>query len=493
MTENTNAGAAPIAPRGTTPFARVATNAPALKRVEPLLPFANVPSACSDENVRLGTRIDPFWADLWPVGSTASWVDAASAREQEAAGVGRLPAYLSTDEGAAAVKVTDVVRNPGYLDVFSVLDSWRTATGEQLAAFTGQSSLATGKSATMTNLFATELVDVGIFSNVLFNTRGTARGALYRPADTKVFEKKVAPLLTYTEWVSTTAGIKARVGGGQHARHNIIATELALRIAEVCDIGTVVGEKLSLADLLGYTGLGLPSKGAGYTRAADFTIIRQDGARIAVEVTASIGRAFDLKMQHWAELLADRRMNDSGLAVLFVLVDKPNRKKSGNAVRNTVYKRLRETVKNTPGVSFDRVASRMAIADWREWFPEAGVVSPSFFELDCDRPTGDPGSSDTLWERASFLSNGSLQFAPTGNWAEAALDNMSMLRSVPHWLRGGRNPAELWPVLLADAGLDQIPVPPLSRPELTPGTRGFGEAFGFVGATRPPKRMRAKS
>ena len=482
MTDNAGAALIPVR-RGTNVDG---DNAPALTIVEPLLPLTDVPSACPDDEVRIGRRIDPYWADLWPVGSKASWVDIRAARAQVAAGIGRLPAYLEEDEETARVKVGDVSRLPAHLDVLSVLDSWRSATGEQIAAFTGQSHIASGKSKIMTNLFTTELVDVGIFSNVLFSTRNTARGALYRPNSGNRFEKHVAPGLTYAEWLSTTAGIQNPVGGGWHDRHNVLTTELGLRIAELCAVGQVVGEKLSLADLLGYTGIGLPSKGRGYNRAADMTVIREDGARIAIEVTATVGKSFELKVEHWAELIAKRRMDQSGLCVMFVLVDRQDGA-IGRRVRSNVYKVVRETVKRFPGVSFDRVASRIGIADWREWFPEPGVVSPSFFELDCDRPTG---PAEDLWQRASFLSEADVPFNPSSDWALAALDNMSMLRSTPYWLREGRTAPDLIPVQLAAAGLKSIPVPPMMRPELTPGTREFGKAHGFVAATKPPLRMR---
>ncbi|QNE48714.1 hypothetical protein F1C58_16785 (plasmid) [Glaciihabitans sp. INWT7] len=483
---DTNLGAATIRTKPVNPVG--GENAPALTITLPLLGFDNIPSACPDDDVRLGKRIDPYYADIWPVGAKASWVDAASARSQVAAGIGRLPAYLVADEETAAMKVTDVSRLPAHLNVLSVLDSWRSATGEQLAAFTGLPHLATGKSKTMTDLFTTELVDVGIFSNVLFTTRNTARGALYRLNAGGGFEKHVAPILTYAEWLSTTAGLKNTIGGGHHDRHNVITMELALRIAELCDVGTVVGEKLSSADLHGYSGLGLPASGAAYNRAADMTVIRNDGARIAIEVTASGGRALEMKVKHWAQLIASRRMDESGLTVVFVLID-PDRKDNagGNRIRNNLFKLVRKTVGEMPGVSFDRVASRMGVADWREWFPEPGVVSPSFFELDCERPTGPP---EALWERASFLSEDDVPFAPDGDWATAVLDNMSMLRSVPHWLKEGRTAPDLHRVQLAAAGLSKIPVPSISRPELTPGTREFGKAFGFVADTKPPKRMR---
>jgi hypothetical protein len=489
MTANTNAGAATIPPP---PYSTTPTdNAPLLIERGTPLNLIDLPTECLDDTVRIGNRIDPYWADLWPVGSTASWVDLKAATAQIAAKVGRMPSYLTGDPAAAETKIADISKLPAHLNVLSVLDSWGAATGEQLAAFTGLSHLANGTSQTMTDLFTTELVDVGVFSNVLFNTRNTPRGRLYRQSKSGAFQQKVSPMLTYSEWVSTTGGIDSRVGGGQHDRHNVITTEVALRIAEVCDVGAVVGEKLSSADLLGYTGLGLPSKGLTYTRAADATIIRRDGARIALEVTATFGRALEAKMQHWADLIASRRMDDSGLAVMFLLIDKPNGKKgaSSNKLRSGIYRALREAVRNTPGVSYDRVASRIGIADYREWFPEMGKVSPCFFALECDTATGPP---DALWERSKFLDNTDLPFHPTGDWATAALDNMSMLRSIPHWLRAGRTPPELWRVLLKDAGLKSIPVPPVQRSDINPGGRKFGEAFGFVAATKPPVRIRTE-
>lgn len=473
---------------GRLPSAISGQTAPPLSIVKPLLKFENIPSACPDDDVRVGRRMDPYWADVWPVGGKASWVDVTAARAQVAAGLGRIPAYLMTDGSVAEQRVADVARLPAHLNILSVLDSWRTATGEQLAAFTGQSQLASGKSRVMTDLFTTELVDVGVFSNALFSTRNAARGALYRPNATGQFEKKIASRLTYTEWISTTAGFKNRVGGGQHDRHNVIATELGLRIAELCSVGQVVGEKLSLADLLGYTGLGLPSKGPQYTRSGDLTVIRLDGAKIIVEATATIGRAMEAKIEHWVDLLASRRMNDSGLAVLFVIVDRPDGR-TKNGVRNQVYKMLRTAVRDNPGFNFDRVASRIGVVDWREYFPEAGLVSPSFFDLQCDRPTGPPNK---LWERAALLNNNDLPFHPDGSWPLDALDNLAMLRSVPHWLREGRNPPELWHTLLAEQKLKSIPVPPLSRPELAQRTREFGRSFGFASDTLPPKRLRSR-
>ena len=462
---------------------------PPLRIDLPLIPLGHLPSACTTDAVAIGRRMDPYYSDVWGAGSKVSWMSIRTARAQASEGVGRLPKSLDISSAEAKTRLHDLSRLSKKLDVLGVLDSWRTVTGEQLAAFTGQAGLASGKSETLAGLFASELIDFGVFSNGLIRTTGSSKATIYRTNTTGVFARDVDPMLTYAEWVAVTGGVQDRVGGGQQSdRHNVIATELALRIAEVCDVGAVVGEKLSLVDLLAYTGLGLPSKGPGHTSSADFTVLRHDGLRIAFEVTATIGHGLQHKIQNWADLLSERRMNNSALAVMFVLADKRAGKSEANAVRNTLYRMVRDACRITPGVSFDRVASKIGVADLREWFPEPGYVSPSFFTLDCDRPVG---PFNELWERASFLDETSVPFKPRSRWAEDALDNMALLRGVPHWLRAGRKPPELWKVLLAGSGRTEIPIvqavaSPAGRP-----TRPFGEAFGVAGPVLPPKRMRS--
>jgi hypothetical protein len=462
---------------------------PSLRIDLPLIPLGHLPSACSTDAVAIGRRMDPYYSDVWGASSKASWMSIRTARAQASEGAGRLPKSLDISRAEAKTKLHDLSRLSNKLDILGVLDSWRTVTGEQLAAFTGQPGLASGKSETLAGLFAAELIDFGVFANGLIRTTGSSKATIFRANTTGVFERDVDPMLTYTEWLSVTAGVHDRVGGGQQSdRHNLISTELALRIAEVCDVGAVVGEKLSLVDLLAYTGLGLPSKGPAHTSSADFTVLRHDGLRIAFEVTATIGHGLQHKIQNWADLLSERRMNNSALAVMFVLADKRSTKSESNAVRNTLYRMVRDACRTTPGVSFDRVPSKIGVADLREWFPEPGHVSPSFFTLDCDRPVG---PFNELWERARFLDETSVPFKPKSRWAEAALDNMSMLRGVPHWLREGRRPPEVWKVLLAATGRTKIPYVQRGPSQAGRPTRPFGEAFGVAGAVLPPLRMRS--
>ena len=81
------------------------------------------------------------------------------------------------------------------------------------------------------------------------------RTAVYRPSNTTVFDKRVAPHLTFPEWVSVTGG-QPWSSASQFDRHNLLAAELGLRLFEYADIGTVLGEKLSSIELLAGSGLG---------------------------------------------------------------------------------------------------------------------------------------------------------------------------------------------------------------------------------------------
>tara|TARA_R110002051_G_scaffold314950_3_gene392647 strand:+ start:13030 stop:14433 length:1404 start_codon:yes stop_codon:yes gene_type:complete len=455
--------------------------------VETGIAFADAPVASATAGASLAERIDPYWASVWATGSQASWLSADQARRQVASGLGRLPNHLDVDE-APALEATLAPRNWGKrLNALSVLDSWRTVTGEQMAAITGDAELATGKSDTMSNLFGAGVADVGIFTNGLYNTRDTARATLYRPSRSTAFAQDIEPHLTYPEWVSVTGG-HGWESGSQFDRHNLLATELGLRVAEMCEIGAVVGEKLSTWDLLAHTGAGFPAA-SGVKRAADATLIRTDGARVAVEITATSGPNFDGKVRRWAELLSNRRMADTGLVVMFVLAPQPDKRVRPGEMLTMVRKNIAAATRDYPGVSFDRVASRMFVANWQDWFPAPHRVDPSFFSLDAWRATG---PADDLWERASVLDPFDTPFEPSDvPAAEAVLNNIAAIRSVPSWLRSG-SPRELWPSAVKALGYSGIPVPAPSDSEGA-SKRPLGAAVGSASAAQPPIRLRARA
>ena len=448
------------------------------------IPFEDAPSATPDSPTRTALRIDPYWAALWGQSSDATWVSRDIGLEQDRAGVAAVPSWLNVDPESSWERLGGNGRGQDKrFAALAVLDSWRTVTAEQLAAISGVPELATGMSGTAGDLFVTGLADVGLPNTPMRTTRASRRVTVYRPSQGKVFQNDLFPRLTFTEAVQIT-GDKPWSSGRQFDRHNILATELALRVAEFCEIGAVAGEKFSTIDALAHSGCGFEPL-LGSQRAADATLIRADGARIAVELTASFGDKFDHKVRAWAKLLSERRMADSGLVVLFVVAPRAGRK---DRTRDAVI-RLRDAVHRAarafPGIRGDMTIDRMFVASWRDWFPAPGRIDPSFFTLDAWRPNGD---SPDRWQPASMLDPIDVPFdSEDPDWFTAAIDNFGILRQTPPWLRNGHHP-EIWPLAIKARGYTGIPVPPPSRPE-TFKNKTLGAAHGVSGQARPPRRV----
>ncbi|WIB65736.1 hypothetical protein [Curtobacterium sp. MCBD17_040] len=449
-----------------------------------VLRFDQMPSTCPTPEVATAARIDPFYAGLWAAGSQASWLSVDQAHAQQREGLGRLPAHLNLDRATALRRLTDAATLPKRLNAMATLDMWRTVTGEQAAALTGDTELA-GKARAWTELFAAGVADTGIFSNGLYNTQGSSRGALYRPSRTTVFQQKVRPHLTYPEAVSVTGGYPWE-SGSQFDRHNLLAVELGLRAAEWCPgVGAVLGEKLSGFELLTHTGRADHTLGSTQAQ-ADATIVRKDGLRIAVEMTASTGASFEAKVERWAKLLSHHRLADTGIVVVFVVAPRPDKTVAVKEVAVAVRKAVAKATRAYPGVNFDRTADRMFVAEWTSWFPAARQVDRAFMSLAAYRPSG---PADQLWRPALLLEPAVVPFTASDTTAAAAvLRNASMLRGVPHWLRTSDTPI-LWPQKVSELGYPGLPVPAASRPETYKG-KPLGAGHGVSGATRPPKRLR---
>lgn len=433
------------------------------------------------DSLRTHNRFDPYWDGLWAQGTSAVWMDHARATRQVAAGLGRLPAQMTADpETALDNRLTDRERE-GTLDVLGVMDTWRTATAQQLAAITGDRRIATGSSRIMREMFACGLTDVGNLSNGLLASASASSTRLYRPSRTRVFDEKVRDAITYPEWVSVTGGTDFE-SGRQFDRHNLLATEVGLRFAEYTDAATLLGEKLSSFELLGHTGIGFPTPDRFYQRSGDIVIVREDGARIVIELTASRSSDFGEKVRRWARLLSDRRMAKSGLAVVFLSASHPDGSPNHRwNVRNGIYREVAAAVREFPGVSFDRVASRIGVADWREWFPEPGAVSSSFLTMDVDRASGEPASP---WERASFLDIFDLEFNPDEpERFTSVIDNASMLRGTPRWMREGCTTPDLTAAMHARSDYAHLSLESLQKGRSDKQREWFN-------APRPPERLR---
>src|SRR5690625_3385371 len=206
--------------------------------------LADLPSRGVHPKVKAALRLDPYWDGLWASGSTASWVNIATARAQVASGLATMPATLDMDTDEAERVFFDTYNWRRRLEMIGALGSWRTLSAEQLAAFIAMPSL-TGMSTSVKSAFTLGMIDVGIFTTGLVSTKVSSRAKLYRPAAVGAVERDLLPHLTYPERILVTGGYRY-TGGGQFDRHNLLTAELALRVAEFLPrVGTVLGESLS--------------------------------------------------------------------------------------------------------------------------------------------------------------------------------------------------------------------------------------------------------
>lgn len=460
---------------------KVSAVAPFRREPEGVLHAEMIPSACPDPELAMDARRDPYWDRLWAPGSQAVWTTAAMARQRIADGTAALRKEMQLTSSEALEKLLHGYNWKEKLACWAVLDSWRTVTAEQMAAITGRSYLADENGSTVAASFALGLMDIGAFPNPLA-TRTAQRAAVYRPGNAEAFDV-IAPRLTWPERLSVTGG-QEWSNVGLHDRHNILATELCLRAAEYLPLGAVLGEKFATTELLAGSGLGKELKGT-FNRRADGVLVREDGLRVAIELTASTGPAFQNKVRKWAELMTQRPLETSGLTVLFVAAPHPDRTAGGKDPRAGIYRTLAEVLRSFPGTGEDSPAARIGIANWEEWFPGRHLMSEAFFTLKADFALNDAKGPDK-WASRELL--GDYPFTPWETFdATAVIENAPLLAATPYWMRAGDH-TQLIGSPSSRAGSRLVHKDP-ARPEKTKG-RALGEAVGAAGKAQLPERLR---
>src|SRR5699024_1916543 len=244
--------------------------------------------------------------------------------------------------------------------------------------------------------------------------------------------------LTFAEHIAITGG---QGWDSEHRldRHNVLTTELALRVAEFCDVATVLGEKqMGLPALMAAAGIEASQSDLG--RKPDAGIIRRDGLVIAVETTASIGETFRRKVAKWARLLQRHPSHELPSAVLLVDVSTPSQATSvaaGNTARVEIQAAVREAVRDYPGTALNRTADRIGMVSWPTWFPAPGEATGDFLELTAsflDRSHG----HDDGWRDVRLLDEDEMPYREGSPSAgEMIAKNARLLAATPHWLRPG--------------------------------------------------------
>lgn len=441
-----------------------------------------LPSPCVPD-VSMANRHDPYWDELWPWNSSASWSMGYTERWHHERNGRRVNAKFLLAEKEALRKLTANRGRSRRLAAWSVLHSYRTVSSEQLAAFTGNLSMLDPHSAVLAPSFALDLIDIGFYATPWGREPGPQRrDLLFRPSSTDVFDKLIEPTLTGPEWLTVTGG-QRWTSGGQYDRHNLLATELLLRLAEYAPIGAVLGEKYSTVDLLAGSGLGKKVRKPD-NRSADGTMVRQDGLRVAFEVTANASRGLESKVRRWAQIISERPLEASGLVVVFVAAGHPDRTRGKNA-RRAVYETVGRVLREFPGTGPDSPAARIGCASWTDWFPARHHISDLFLRLEADFATGS-GSGASKWMPLGLLDE--YAFTPWKTFdARAVIDNAPLIAATPHWMREGDH-THLIGSPMDRAGVT-VPHPAPANPKLAKG-RPLGAGVGRAADTMLPRRLR---
>ncbi|MEW1835951.1 hypothetical protein [Microbacterium sp. NPDC079995] len=369
----------------------------------------------------------------------------------------------------------------------AALDSWRTLTVEQLEAITDIAQATEGKPSLIAALWTVGLIDLCLPA-ASFSKVGTERDSiLVRPGRDKKAAKQFQDSLSWVEWVSVTSGLGLD-SDRQYARHNVLAAEFGLRVAETGRVATVLGEKLSTMAMLAYSGVGAPVPSSGASNGSDLTLVRDDGLRIAVEITASkVGRWFDDKVEKLVTILARRSLSETGLSILFATAPQQDASRSEASVaEQRVKAAVQRAVFRNPGTFRDPTARRVAVANWRTLFPAPGTVNANISVLPAEQPTGrgylgsDRGRD--VWEPIHLLDAAMNPFeAKSPSALTAVIDNAAGLRGVPHMLRESQNRPSL-----SDRAMERLDMARLLHVDGTSLTA----ARGASGPRQIPSRLR---
>lgn len=362
----------------------------------------------------VGLRVDPFYRGLFGDGARFVWADFGLCREADEAGLLGLRQGFRVDSGLLPRVLAGVDRG-SVVGLLGLVVGWRTVSVSQLCGFLGLPVSKVWR--LVLGLWGFGLVELGFACNGLKLCR--ERGlVLVRPRRDEGAWLGLRWLLSRSEWTRASWGVG--VGGGHFDRHNVLMSELGLRVWSYCGgVGLVLGEPLASMDLLFGSGLGrspvLDGRGVPRVdgRRGDGVFVRPDGLRVVVELTVRDSPSLSVKVRRWLEYLGSNSLERCGVVLLLV----------GAGRVPGEGERVRHHVGGLFG-GFPEWAWRGRVfwVDWCDWFPGEGLVDGGFFGgrvLGADSRYG-WGESVCLW------GEGGLGFTPrVGFDATAVLRNLA--------------------------------------------------------------------
>ncbi|QYJ03101.1 hypothetical protein KUV85_12235 [Nocardioides panacisoli] len=406
-----------------------------------LSPFADEPKTPAAESrlvsvglhppTRLDRRLvtevalDPYYEIFRSSGRIPSGVDYPTARATAARIGARLPRAYAPERARDMPSLLDSNDRAAALNLLGALVCWGALTSNQAAALVGDVRLADPRSRLVATLFVNELVRI----NSPLPGQGLAdagrAAAMYQLGYLDAVHAQ-RHLLTGAEWLAVSGGHDLPSGDG-NPRHDVLAAELGLRAAALPSIATVVGPRLS-----GFSSLVPPLHGCTPPKGGpDLVLVRNDGMRICIELTATTGRAFDKKVERWARLLAEAPMKRTGIVVIFLAAGRlvGMRKKAARWPEHEIYKNLAAAVAKSGSRD---VAERMFAAHWHDWFPAPLTATSDFTTLTAAAPVG----HRRAWAPASVGDVDLYPFTPEEDVEVCSIVPASaMLGQTPHHIR----------------------------------------------------------
>lgn len=394
--------------------------------------FADLPYRGGEHRRWMTERLDPYYTGAWDVSRTAVWLSRTDSERYVAAGLSKPTMEEERRTEAEAVQALTLPGRYAELATLAAVGAWRTITVEQIAALTG---------ARVTKRMQEILWATGLIARGRMQLGVSAKTPmLMRPTQSSDFGL-LADRLRYVDWLGVTGGLPW-LYGSQADRHNLLAVEVALRAAEYTPIAAILGDAYSKMTRFFPPVTQVPSFGPW---TGDGVIVRSDGLRIALELTATASVSLGEKFERWASFLA--RDTTSSTAVLFVEARHPGlrSKYSDRAVLNRIRRMMAQAATSTMGRIQAGVPERMLMVSWTEWFPQPGHVCDDYVGLPVWRPTGRADSPEGRYERVSLLdpfevAGPSLDRFPDGSTPRAVVANSKLLYASPHWLRQGSAP-----------------------------------------------------
>lgn len=378
----------------------------------------------------MAERVDPFYDNQFYLGEqSVEWLNGPALKHcrDVRPDLWKIRESLDMERRYALRAATSGRNRPGVIAVLAALHSWRTLTAQQLACLVGDPALASAR-IVIKSLWNLGIIEIG--QRAFQGLGHRLDTGLWLRIGHRDAIKILRPHLTWQEWMSITGGQRWEKSKPR-VRHDTYAMECGLRLAEHADVLTLLGEKFSTADMLGGTGAGRPP--LTIDSSADFTVVRPDGMKIAVELTSSVTPNLHNKAAKWARAIALAPLDETGLCVAFLIVGKPDDTRAAKEIRSVVRDAIATACRNYPGTVRDRVAERMGFAMWLDWFPERRVVSPAGLAMRTLRPTG---RGDDLWQPVDLLDPTQRPFTPDDPVAAVQVQHLaSLLGQTPAWLR----------------------------------------------------------